>query len=350
MFITLLDKRFYQGSSNTFKDTASEITAAIQQIVFSPSVRYHLPLEGLHLNAGLNLELMLNNSGDQIFHHFSSKVYNKISFQEPTMGFGIHFGVGYDYFIADYANKGRFLITPFADINFRSSMINDNSSNFYSSILRLGLSIKFGMDEIKYDTLYFDETFEEIPQYLASIRRDDGVYFSSYIPIENRPAGNIDLIASSQLISDANVKNKDSADVFAEVSSKSGNDKPKVEISSKTNPAREKDNIKFSFPTSASTELTKELKAFLDKVADYLIKNPKARVILTGHSDSQGSLEIANNRSKDRAKNAEKYLLNHNVPQGRITAIWRGSVKNIKPNNTEAGRRENRRVEVVIID
>ncbi len=375
--VNFYDKRFFVGSVNPFVDSSVEISSGFTQIGISPSVKYHLPIEGLHLSAGMNLDIMLDNSGSQYMRYKNTGQITeefKVNFKEPLLGYGLNFGIGYNYFIADYQNKARILITPFAEINIRSSMVNDNSSNWNSTVIRLGIAVKFGNDNIIYDTLEFDPTYEAPPQILAETHKGEGVLFNTVIPIEDRPAGIIQYLASSQvsaeiveIIKDSNNK----SEVIAASLPQKKAVNPKREFptsitksvvtlpSGKTintksdnieNPASKVDKKVVLYPTSSSTEIPSELKKLLDAAADYLFLNPHSRIILIGHSDAQGTMEQIATRAKERARNAEKYLLSINVPKGRIIANWKGALQGVAPNNTEEGRRQNRRVEIIIED
>jgi OmpA-OmpF porin, OOP family len=106
---------------------------------------------------------------------------------------------------------------------------------------------------------------------------------------------------------------------------------------------------KMSYPTSASVQVTPEMKIYLNKVAEYMLNNPDARIIIIGHSDNQGTIEQRTWRARERAKNVEKYLLKElNIPQDRVIASWKGALFAIATNDTEEGRQQNRRVEITI--
>lgn len=375
--VNLYDKRFFVGSVNPFVDSSVEINSGITQIGISPSVKYHLPIEGLHLSAGINLDIMLDNSGSQNLRYVNTGQITeefKVNFKEPLLGYGVNFGIGFNYFIADYSNKARILITPFADINIRSSMVNDNSSNWNSALIRLGIAVKFGYDNVIYDTLEFDPTYVAPPQFLAEVRSDEGIVFNIGIRIEDRPAGRIEYLDFSQVSAEIVEIVKDSNNK-SEIIAASVPQKKAVNIrrqfpttigkaiitlpsgkiinpvtESIANPARRVARKVVLFPTSASTEIPPELKSLLDESADYLFLNPHSRIILIGHSDAQGTLEQNATRAMERARNAEKYLLSINFPKSRIIANWKGALQGVATNDTEEGRRLNRRVEIIIED
>lgn len=83
----------------------------------------------------------------------------------------------------------------------------------------------------------------------------------------------------------------------------------------------------------------------LNKVVDYLKKNPSLSIQINGHTDNEGeayhNMELSNNR----AKAVLNYLVQNGVPQSRLSYQGFGSNKPIATNTTEDGRQQNRRVE-----
>jgi outer membrane protein OmpA-like peptidoglycan-associated protein len=77
-------------------------------------------------------------------------------------------------------------------------------------------------------------------------------------------------------------------------------------------------------------------------VQDY----PKERIIVKGHTDSQGD-ERANQRlSEDRADSVRNMLVAEGVTPSRITAVGLGASLPLATNSTAEGRQQNRRVEI----
>lgn len=89
----------------------------------------------------------------------------------------------------------------------------------------------------------------------------------------------------------------------------------------------------------------------LAKLAAYLLANPKRRVALVGHTDSQGSLAANIALSKRRAASVvERLAKAHNVPREQMTGEGMGYLSPRTANLTQAGRETNRRVEVVLLN
>jgi outer membrane protein OmpA-like peptidoglycan-associated protein len=51
-----------------------------------------------------------------------------------------------------------------------------------------------------------------------------------------------------------------------------------------------------------------------------------------------------------RAESVQRFLVGNDVPADRITAVGYGDTRPAAPNDSETGRQQNRRVEVVILD
>lgn len=88
----------------------------------------------------------------------------------------------------------------------------------------------------------------------------------------------------------------------------------------------------------------------LDKVVEMMRQHPTMKIELGGHTDNVGS-EAANQKlSEQRAKAVYDYLVNHGVDKGRLTYKGYGQSQPVADNNTEEGRRENRRTVFTIIE
>jgi OmpA-OmpF porin, OOP family len=104
---------------------------------------------------------------------------------------------------------------------------------------------------------------------------------------------------------------------------------------------------RIAFDTD-SAMLTAESSAQLDNVATILRAYPRAHVAIVGHTDSVGD-EAANVvLSRTRANTVAAKLTANGVQPQRVHAEGYGSQKPIADNATEAGRAQNRRVEMVV--
>lgn len=93
----------------------------------------------------------------------------------------------------------------------------------------------------------------------------------------------------------------------------------------------------------------------LQKVRDYLLKNPTFKVYLEGHTDHISSDGFNITLSRNRVNAAANWLINNGISAGRITKKWYGKSKPAVPNTNPDGtdnpdnRQKNRRVEIKII-
>jgi outer membrane protein OmpA-like peptidoglycan-associated protein len=86
----------------------------------------------------------------------------------------------------------------------------------------------------------------------------------------------------------------------------------------------------------------------LRTLANTLNNYPQSTVIIKGHTDSTGEDAFNQRLSEDRADRVRTYLISEGVSSPRISAIGFGETMPVASNSTEAGRQQNRRVEVEI--
>ena len=103
-------------------------------------------------------------------------------------------------------------------------------------------------------------------------------------------------------------------------------------------------NILFE---TAKATLKPESMAEIQKVADYMKKNPTARFEVQGHTDNQGSDKINDPLSQQRAEAVVKALESLGCDPFNMRAVGKGSHEPIADNKTENGRAKNRRVEFI---
>ena len=87
----------------------------------------------------------------------------------------------------------------------------------------------------------------------------------------------------------------------------------------------------------------------LRPLAQYLQANPNVQVRIDGHTDAQGSDAMNQQLSEARAGSVRAALASMGVDQARIQAIGHGKADPVADNKTEAGRQQNRRVEVTLV-
>jgi outer membrane protein OmpA-like peptidoglycan-associated protein len=105
-------------------------------------------------------------------------------------------------------------------------------------------------------------------------------------------------------------------------------------------------NFKFG-----KTELPDEAKSALDNMVNQLKADPQAIWIeVEGHTDNIGPAEVNEKIGEERAEAVKRYLYTqHQIPLHKINVISYGEEKPVAPNNTRAGRAQNRRVVVRVL-
>jgi OOP family OmpA-OmpF porin len=100
-----------------------------------------------------------------------------------------------------------------------------------------------------------------------------------------------------------------------------------------------------NFQTS-SAKLTPESLAVLDRVVEGLKGSPDVRILIEGHTDSQGPDAANMKLSKGRADAVRDYITSKGIASSRLQTKGYGETKPIADNNTDDGRAKNRRVEL----
>ncbi len=102
------------------------------------------------------------------------------------------------------------------------------------------------------------------------------------------------------------------------------------------------------FATDSAT-VAPGLRDDLFKVATSLQRYPDTTVQVIGHTDSDGAASYNQQLSERRANAVADVLMDGGVPFGRIRAFGRGEDQPVASNLTPEGKRQNRRVEIVIL-
>ena len=118
--------------------------------------------------------------------------------------------------------------------------------------------------------------------------------------------------------------------------------------------SRTADNqLKLNIPNDISFDLNSsaikpELRSVLDPFANSLREDPQTRLLIVGHTDSSGTAAINNPLSMERAQSVRDYLVARGVAVTRVETAGRGENEPVADNATEAGRAQNRRVEIFL--
>ncbi|MGS4946448.1 OmpA family protein [Meridianimarinicoccus sp. RP-17] len=117
--------------------------------------------------------------------------------------------------------------------------------------------------------------------------------------------------------------------------------KGRFEILSRT------DNINFA---SGSAALDPQSAFLLDSIADIVARCPGLRIVVAGHTDSDGPEATNRWLSQQRAASVVDYLVSHGVGEGRITSVGYGESRPLVPNDSPRNKQRNRRIEFAVAD
>ncbi|MBQ8065187.1 MAG: OmpA family protein [Prevotella sp.] len=105
------------------------------------------------------------------------------------------------------------------------------------------------------------------------------------------------------------------------------------------------DAIQFDFGKST---LTSSSYTYLNQLAK-LLKETNMRVEVKGHTDNVGTEDFNVKLSRDRAEEVVKYLTRQGVSESNLSYSYYGMSRPLASNDTEDGRKMNRRVEFEIL-
>lgn len=105
------------------------------------------------------------------------------------------------------------------------------------------------------------------------------------------------------------------------------------------------ENVLFD---SGSSEIAPEFSAVFGASAAFLQISPETRIVITGHTDSNGDEDSNLELSQARVDAAREAMIAQGGDAARIEAIGEGEAVPIADNSTAEGRQRNRRVELTI--
>ena len=113
-------------------------------------------------------------------------------------------------------------------------------------------------------------------------------------------------------------------------------------VSGKTICAVEQINFEYDKST-----ISRQSYAYLDKIATFMV-NTNNKIEIKGHTDNRGTEDYNMKLSKQRAEAVYNYLLKKGVDPNKLSYSYYGLTRPVASNDTEEGRRQNRRVEFEI--
>jgi outer membrane protein OmpA-like peptidoglycan-associated protein len=87
----------------------------------------------------------------------------------------------------------------------------------------------------------------------------------------------------------------------------------------------------------------------LEVLFEFMTNKPNVVILVEGHTDDVGSNKLNDALSLRRAESVKTYLIRKGIKPNRIKTVGYGESRPIVANNTDWGRRLNRRTEIVIV-
>ncbi|HDZ56522.1 MAG TPA: glycine zipper 2TM domain-containing protein [Pseudomonas xinjiangensis] len=114
---------------------------------------------------------------------------------------------------------------------------------------------------------------------------------------------------------------------------------------------RNGDNLQLVMPgnitfASNSSDVSSSFYPTLNSLVKVFNEFDRNGIDIVGHTDSTGSQELNNRLSQQRASSVASYLTGQGVAGSRISSRGVGPSQPIATNDTQAGRAQNRRVEI----
>ncbi|MGV3560600.1 OmpA family protein [Larkinella arboricola] len=106
------------------------------------------------------------------------------------------------------------------------------------------------------------------------------------------------------------------------------------------------DNVYFD---QSSYVLRKESYPQLDKLLNTLNSYPKLVIEIAGHTDNVGDRRLNQSLSENRARVITNYLIQRGVAARRLQYQGYGDTRPAAPNDNEANKKKNRRVEFTVL-
>lgn len=325
-----------------------ESETTLDYITVSPGARYDLPILGLFLTGGLDLEFRTNSEVlIKPINDTSSRIveYRKVPYETKPFRLGIHAGAGFEFLLFEINRDVRVRMAPFASLHFGSSVADDYGSNWQLGFARAGIALKFAKNRATDTVLPFDPTYTSPPIIVASLDRRVQFELPLFASTERLSAMELAII-ERPIEEDVAVAVATPPSITAEAGVQPRLPRPTTPL-----PAIDPNATRtVNFATSVSTNFDTDAQRYLDALADYLKTNPEAQVRIVGHTDAFGTPAETQRVSEDRANQVLRYLRRKGVPLGQIFASGVGARRPIADNRTEEGRKKNRRVEIVIVE
>lgn len=108
--------------------------------------------------------------------------------------------------------------------------------------------------------------------------------------------------------------------------------------------------LKHMYFATDKTDILPISDSDLNILYNFLTENPKVRVLITGHTDSQGSESHNQVLSEGRANSVKEAMIDRGIDPSRLETNGKGESGPIDTNDTEEGRQNNRRVQITVLN
>jgi outer membrane protein OmpA-like peptidoglycan-associated protein len=113
------------------------------------------------------------------------------------------------------------------------------------------------------------------------------------------------------------------------------------------------DQLRLNVPADfslaiGSADIRPPMRSVLDEIGRNLDRSVYITVI--GHTDSTGGDALSESLSVERAESVRSYLAARGVPASHVQVQGRGAREPVTSNSTDAGRAQNRRVEIFMVE
>lgn len=345
--LTFLEGRLVKSYAEVSSENLFSAIIDYRTIVLSPSVRYNFSVEGLHIFGGFDIEYLYDNKSklQQTEFKDGTRIVTDwvLSAAPKSFRFGLHLGAGWDLLLLDVAQLVRVRWKPYISLHYGTAFFNGYNSNLNTLFLRAGLAVSFGPDDVNSEYHKFDSAYVKPPEAIVStppIVRP-GVFFSGFTKPIEFPGVELNVVDISRIKQELGLNEQER--IAGEI---------KVPVPEK----KEVQTFQLGqtivlqqYPRSEVTTLTEGMKNLLDALAEFLIANPEYKIVIEGHSDNQGTPQQNLQRSQQRAQEAYNYLIKRKVNRDRMRWSGRSAFVPKADNFTEEGRRQNRRIEILII-
>ncbi len=98
-----------------------------------------------------------------------------------------------------------------------------------------------------------------------------------------------------------------------------------------------------------SSDLKANARTNIQNLAATMKNNPETNIMVIGHTDNVGSDSYNYDLSERRAGAVRSYAVAQGISASRLTTVGKGETEPIADNTSDAGRSQNRRVEIVIV-